>query len=381
MIKRHIAISCVLAAAIAGGCGLEKKKEEHQSPTIPANEVWITPKQIRESSLATTDVMNRPIANTLMTTGKVAFSDAGVAHVFSPVNGRITRLLVNLGDHVTAGMPLATVVSPDIGSASSDLEKAEADLVAAHNDYERQRELFEGHAAARRDFEGAESVYRKALAERNRAAQKNSLLSVGGRNGNQEFVLRAPIDGDVVARNVSIGIELQGQYSAGSATELFTIGNLDPVWVLADVFEVDLARVHRGAPVTVSVVAYPDHPFTGSIDWISGALDPSTRSAKVRCTIRNGDHLLRPEMYATVSVATDGREKLAVPRAAVVRVGDQMVAFVDKGSAPDGRERFERRIVTIDENEAGDFVPVLRGLDRGDKVVSSGVILLTGSGA
>lgn len=129
----------------------------------------------------------------------------------------------------------------------------------------------------------------------------------------------------------------------------------------------------------ISVVSYPDQRFTGKVDWISGTLDPATRTTKVRCTIRNSARLLRPEMYATVSITTDARQKLAIPRTAVVRLGDQMVAFVDLGNAPNSERRFERRIVAVDETEAGDYVPVIRGLLPGEKVVSSGAVILSGS--
>jgi membrane fusion protein, heavy metal efflux system len=350
------------------------------SPTPPSNEVWITSKQIQEAGIATSEVGDRSIGNSLTTTGRVAFSDTRVGHVFSPVTGRLTNCLVALGQPVRRGTPLAIIQSPDLATAVSDLEKADADLVAAQRDFERQKELYDSHAAAQRDFEAAESNYRKAKAERDRAAQKTNLLSATN-HSSQEYIVRAPIDGDVVARTATLGMEVQGQYSGGSAPELFTIGNLNVVWVVADLFEVDLPRVRLGASVTVNVISYPGQQFTGKVDWISGTLDPATRTARVRCTLGNGDRLLRPEMYATVSIATDTHEKLAVPRASILRLGDQMVAFVDMGPSPTGGERFERRIVGIDESEGGDYVPVLRGLRPGEKVVSSGAIILSGSGA
>jgi multidrug efflux pump subunit AcrA (membrane-fusion protein) len=140
----------------------------------------------------------------------------------------------------------------------------------------------------------------------------------------------------------------------------------------------DLPHVRIGAPVTVSLLAYPDHPFTGTVDWISGALDPTTRTAKVRCVIRNPQHLLRPEMYGTVTIETDGQAKLAAPRSAIVRLGDQMVAYVDRGRAPNGSERFERRAVAIDDAEAGRYVPIVSGLAPGERVVTSGALILSG---
>jgi multidrug efflux pump subunit AcrA (membrane-fusion protein) len=84
-------------------------------------------------------------------------------------------------------------------------------------------------------------------------------------------------------------------------------------------------------------------------------------------------------MYATISLTTDTHAKLAIPRSAVVRVGDEMVTFVDKGVTANGARRFERRPVSVDETEAGDIVPVMKGLQAGESVVSSGAIMLTGS--
>lgn len=374
-----IVVSC-LFLTVTAACQRDSIAEPARI-NPPANEVWVTAKQIQEAGISTAEVGVRPLGNALSTTGRVTFSDAKVSHVFSPVTGRVTSLLAPLGQSVRRGQPLATIQSPDVSTAVSDLQKAEADLVAAQRDYERQKELYEGHAAAQRDFEAAESNYRKARAERDRAAQKSHLLLASTSGGAmQEYVLRAPIDGKVVARSVSPGMEVQGQYSGGSAPELFTIGNLNVVWVLADIFEVDLPRVRIGAPVTVSVVSYPSRQFLGTLDWISGSLDPATRTAKVRCTIDNREGLLLPEMYATVSIVTDARQKLAIPRTAVVRLGDQMVVFVDRGATPTGGERFERRSIAVDETEAGTFVPVTQGLVPGEKVVSSGAIILSGTG-
>jgi cobalt-zinc-cadmium efflux system membrane fusion protein len=177
---------------------------------------------------------------------------------------------------------------------------------------------------------------------------------------------------------VNPGAEVQGQYSGGNVVELFTIGELDRVWVLADLFEMDLGRVKKGARVSVRVVAYPDKVFTGVIDWISDLLDPTTRIARVRASIANASRLLKPEMYATVSLSVAGEETMALPRTAVLRIADQTVVFVADGSAPDGRQRFLRRVVALNEDEGVDYVPVKGGLALGERVVTSGAILLSG---
>jgi cobalt-zinc-cadmium efflux system membrane fusion protein len=243
----------------------------------------------------------------------------------------------------------------------------------------RQKELFEAHAGSQRDYESAEDNYGKAKAEMDRARQKARLFRGGGTDAvTQEFVLRAPIEGQVIARSVNPGAEVQGQYSGGAAVELFTVGELDSVWVFADVFEMDLARVRKDAPVSIKVVAYPDRAFAGKVDWISDALDPTSRTARVRCSLPNPGRELKPEMYATVAISVPAPTVAALPRAALLRIGDQTVVFVQNGNAPDGRVKFARRIVAVNEDEGADYVPIVRGVNRGDAVVTSGAILLSG---
>jgi cobalt-zinc-cadmium efflux system membrane fusion protein len=315
----------------------------------------------------------------VVTSGKIAYDDLRIDHVFSPVTGRVTSILAELGGHVTKGQSLAIVDSPDVGIASSDIAKADADVVAAEHDYKRQKELQAIKAVATRDLEAAEDNYRKARAELDRARAKGRLYGTSNLVA-QGYALRAHIEGDVVARMVNPGQEIQGQYAGnGPAVELFTIGDDSQVWLLADAFEVDLARIKSGEHVKTTVVAYPNKVFEGTVDWVSGALDPATRTAKVRCTIPNPDHLLKPEMFATVSITVPGKQRLAVPRAAVRHLGDQTVVFVPLGPAPDGRLRFERRPVRVDEQERGDFVPVLFGIEKGEQVVTVGASALAGS--
>ena len=310
----------------------------------------------------------------VVTSGRVTFEDNRVAHIYSPVNGRVASIDASLGQRLAKGAPLATIQSPDIGQASSDSNKADADLIAAKHDFDRKKALYEAHAASAADYEASEDAYRQAKAERERASQKAKLLRAGGIDSRVAGLRAHFADfGEVISRNVSPGVEVQGQYGSGQAVELFTVGELDKVWVIADVYESDLARVAVGAKSSVSVISYPGRTFEGTVDWVSGALDPQTRTARVRCTFDNADRKLKPEMYATVRIAaTEPRKSIAVPRDAVVRLGDQAVVFVQQGAAPDGRARFERLPVSVDETAPGSFIPVEHGIEAGAKIVVSG---------
>ena len=285
-----------------------------QSNALPPplqDEVWLTPQQIQDAKVQIEPVALRTVGNQIVTSGKVAFDDLRVAHVFSPVTGRVSRILADPGARVKKGSPLVAIQSPDVGNAFADLDKGQADLIAAQHDFQRQKELYNAHAGSQKDFEAAQDTYGKAKAEMERARQKARLFRGGGADAvTQEFTLRAPIEGEVIARNINPGAEVLGQYSGGAAVELFTIGELDQVWVFADVFEMDLARVHQGASVSLKAIAYPDETFSGKVDWIAGTLDPTTRTARVRCSIPNPHRELKPEMYATVSIAMPGSSAL-----------------------------------------------------------------------
>jgi cobalt-zinc-cadmium efflux system membrane fusion protein len=372
--------SLVLIAALAGlAAGCESRAATPAKPQPPDGEVWMTPAQVDDAHVRVEPVASRTVGNEVVTSGRVTFDDLRVSHVYSPVTGRVSRILADPGQRVKKGAALAVIESPDVGNAFADLAKAQADLTVSEHNFRRQKELYEANATSQREFEAAQDDYEKAKAEMARARRKAALFRrSGGDAVTQEFTLRAPIDGEVIARSVNPGIEVQGQYSGGTAVELFTIGELDSVWVLADVFEMDLGRVQKGAPVTIRVVAYPSDVFMGKVDYITGALDPATRTARVRCSIANGDRKLKPEMYATVSISVEGKPVTAVPRTAVLHIAEQTVVFVEQGQTPDGRVRFARRIVAIDEGEGAEYVPVVRGLTPGERVVNSGSILLSG---
>jgi multidrug efflux pump subunit AcrA (membrane-fusion protein) len=161
--------------------------------------------------------------------------------------------------------------------------------------------------------------------------------------------------------------------------ELFTIGEIDPLWLLGDVFEIDLPYVKVGDAVSLEVPAYPGRTFHGTIDWISDVIDPVLRTAKVRCVLDNRERLLRPEMYGVASLAVPARPALSVPREALLRQGDETVVFVAGGETRDGRVIFHRRAVRAREELPGGRVPILAGLRPGDRVAARGAILLLGA--
>jgi cobalt-zinc-cadmium efflux system membrane fusion protein len=146
-----------------------------------------------------------------------------------------------------------------------------------------------------------------------------------------------------------------------------------------EVYEADLPFVKRGAEAELRVSAYPGRLFRGRVDWIADALDPVLRTAKVRCVLKNQEGLLRPEMYEVVTIAAPARRAVTVPRDALLRLGDETDVFVEGPRAADGRVTFRRRAVVANEQLPGDAVPVLAGLQPGERVAAQGSIFLVGN--
>jgi cobalt-zinc-cadmium efflux system membrane fusion protein len=376
MIRSGPPTFALLVALGACACHKAPVASEPTGPQAPPGQVWLSDQQAHDAKIEVVTIGDQDVDDTILTSGRVTFDDLRVAHIYSPVTGKVVQINAQLGERVKKGESLAVIESPDIGSAVSDLHKADADLIAAEHAYRREKDLAAKSAGTQVDLENAEDNYRKAKAEMERAQQKAYLLRQGNANSvSGTYTLSTPIDGEVITRNLNPGIEVQGQYGGNTVTELFTVGELDEVWVLADIYEMDLARVKIGSPCVVSTVAYKDKRFEGKVDWVSGMLDPTTRTAKVRCTFANKDRMLKPEMYATAQISVEQRRALAIPRNAILRLGDQTVVFVQK-SDENGTVKYERMPVSVDEGESSDWLVVQHGLEAGQRIVVSGAIKL-----
>ena len=145
-----------------GGC--ERSRASAASgPLPPPGEVWLTAERLASAKIEVAPVTEQNIEDTVRMNGKVSFDDQRVAHVFSPVTGRVVKIHVGLGQRVKKGDPLATLQSPDIGSASSDLGKADAELIAAGHDFKRKKALYEATRPRRQT-----SSKRRTTSERRR---------------------------------------------------------------------------------------------------------------------------------------------------------------------------------------------------------------------
>ena len=312
------------------------------------------------------------LKRTLRLTGAVAYNAFSTTPVITQVGGPVSRILVVPGQHVKTGEPMLDVSSPDFSQLLDSYLKAADSFRLAGKFYARAQDLFQHHAIAERDLEQAESDRNHAQADLNAAEQGLKILGIK----NPEDLAKtpstalipvlAPISGEVVERLVS-----PGQVVQAGQTQAFTISDLSTVWVLANVYQADLAYVHSGDDVVVETDAYPDS-FHGRISYVSPALDPGTRTLQARIVVDNPGEKLKRDMYCTVTVTAGVLSNvIAVPNSSVLR-DDNNQPFVYVAT---GANQFGRRDVDLGESQNGQ-TQIIKGISVGERVVGDGSLFL-----
>jgi cobalt-zinc-cadmium efflux system membrane fusion protein len=373
----HLRLGCGLVAALSA-CAPHPKQAPPELAVGPTGEVRLSQQEQQQSRIRLAPVDKVEIGGRVVTSGRVTYNDLLVSHITSPVSGRLTEIIGQFGQAVRKGAPLAVIVSPDMGIASSDMDKAQADLNQASLDLTRQKSLVAAHAAPERDFENAEDTFDRAKSEFERARKKMRLFSLDpNAEVNQNYVLRSAIDGEIISRTAFIGAEIQGQYAGGNTNDLFLVADLKEVWVIGDIHEADMGRVKAGQRVDLVVEGVPNQIFEGQVDLVSDILDAGTRTARVRCVVQNPNGQLKPDMFASVTIAAPGHSVLAIPRSAVVKMGDKTVVFVGENTTDPHVVHFVRRPVIVDDDPRESFLPVTHGLNLGEQVVVEGASVLS----
>ena len=378
--KTRTALPILLVLALAaGGCGEGGKTEAVQSAgkVKPNDGKGASVPEVRPQIVVEAAQL-KPIAGDLSLPGKVQYSEDRFARISSPLVGRVTDVHAKLGEKVVAGQVLLSIDSADIGAAHSDYAKAQSDLQLATRNYELAKDLYETKALSKKDLVQAENDFFKAQAEDRRARERLLALRVPAAELDKpraeqritsRFDLKAPLEGTVVERSVTVG-QLVG---TDPTQMLYTIADLNMLQVVAEVYERDLSRVARGLPVTVAVEAYPDETFTGTIVYVGDVVDPNTRTIKVRCSVANRTLKLKPEMFARVSLRIGpGNPVLVLPKEAVMEVNGQEFVFVQ---TTDGR--YVRRPV-VTGLASGEVIQIRQGVQVGERVVVKGALLLKG---
>jgi membrane fusion protein, heavy metal efflux system len=330
-----------------------------------------------------------------LTEGKIAVDEDRATLVYSPYAGRVIKLLAKPGDIVAAGQPLFVVESPDMVQAQNDyitasasVNKARSALDLAKLVEQQNKSLYETKAGAQRDLQQAQAA---TLAAQNdlRSAQisveavRNRLRILGKTDAeitafgevssiNPQTTISSPIAGTVVQRKVGPGQYVNTTSNSAAASDAtYVIGDLSSVWLVAYIRESEAPKVKVGQGVHFTVLAYPNRVFDANIDYVATSFDPGTRRLLVRATIKNNDMLLRPEMFASVTVLTgDDESSPAVPREAIIYEGSSPRVWVAHDD-----QAVEPRIIMTGLSR-GPMVQVLSGLRPGDKVVTKGSLFI-----
>jgi membrane fusion protein, heavy metal efflux system len=314
------------------------------------------------------------LSRVLRLTGAVAYNSFETTPVITQVGGPVARILVFPGQEVHVGQPMLYVSSPDYAQLRTNFVKARSAYDLALKSYSRTEELYTRGARARADLEQTESTRDQAKGDLDAADQALKVLGLSPDKVvkepvSPEIAVFAPIAGVVVERLASPGQVLQA-----GATQVFTISNMNTVWVLANVYEHDLGSVHMGDAVEIQTDAYATR-FHGKISFISPALDATSRTLQVRIVTDNPGGRLKKDMYVTAIVQAGAIENaLTVPDAALLRTAENE-PFVYVVADPAKANQFSQRLVSVGESQGG-RTQLLSGVRQGENVAADGSLFL-----
>jgi membrane fusion protein, heavy metal efflux system len=342
------------------------------------------------ASLTVEPVSEQVFRGEHVTEGKIAVNEDSSTPIFSPYAGRVIKLLAKPSDVVERGQPLFVVEATDTVQGLNDfiaalsaVNKARSVLNLAQIVEKRADDLYAGKAVPLKDWQQAQADL--SAAQNDMRSSETALeaahnrLRILGRSEEQiatfertrqmsaDTPINAPIGGTVIQRKVG-----PGQFiNSGASDPVFVIGDLSTVWLMAFVRETEASDVVVGQELTFSLLALPGREFKARIDYVSAAIDPSTRRLLVRATIDNKDGLLKPEMFANVTIYSGGTSPaVGVPKQALIYEGDQVRLWVVHGD----KSIELRQVETGLTND--DLVEVRANLAPGEKIVTKGSLFI-----
>lgn len=363
-------------AMLVTACSKAPVAADATAPTVAGDRVTFPANSPQRVGLTVAAVQPHPV-EVQHVTGRLAWDEDATVRIYTPLAGHVQSVAVKLGDQLEKGAELARIDSPDFGQAQSDSRKTAADLLLAERTLARAKDLFEHGAVARKDVEAAEAAEAGARAEQQRTAARLTLYG-GPADGKVDgsFILRTPIAGVVVEKNVNPGQEVRSDQLLANAPQLFaphfTVSDPHRLWVLLDITEMEMATLQPGQTLRIISRAFPGRTFEGRLESIGQSLDPATRTVKARGSVDNAGLLLKAEMYVDVELDTVNASQAAVQIAssAVFTKDGRHYVFVE--SAPGS---FARREIEPGP-ESDSRILVRRGLKPDDRVLVEGSLLL-----
>lgn len=360
--KKNIQYFTLALLVAVASCS--KKEETKTEPDGIKGQVALTAEQMKTVKVETATTV--PLAEELTAVGDVSFDENNVVRVFPIVSGTVEKVNVSLGDYVKRGDLLASLLSTDISTYQRDYNIAKANMEVEEKNMARSKELYKSGMLSEKDFAEAQKDFANANSEFNEKKQILELYGGSSESLDATFRVVAPRSGYIVERNINEGTQIR----TDANTNIFTISDLKTIWIWANVHESDLSKVHVGDIVTVTTIAFPDKTFKGTIKKIGTMLDPESRVIRVRTELDNADGLLKPEMFATVTISSPMPEKvLAVPQKALVLENNHF--YVMKEIAANTFVKVEVKI----GRQFKDYTEVTEGIVAGDRLIVDGSLL------
>ena len=317
--------------------------------------IRITPERQQLIGLRFAAVEPGPTTRAIRTVGRVAVDETRVGHVHTRIEGWIDHVMVDVtGATVKKGTPMLAIYSPEMLASQQELLLAE-----------RARDLMQANPLASAASHGAslfEAAKRRLQLWDLSDDQIARVLATG--QPIRTIVVAAPMDGVVTARNAFPNQKVTPD------SDLYTITDLSAVWIVADVFESDVASLRVGDPAYVIFPTGQAPSLAARVSFIQPQVDPATRTLKVRLDVKNAGLRMKPDMYVDVEFGVVTPARLSVPVDAVLDSGGRQTVFVDLGNG-----YLEPRAVTVAER-IGDRAVVTAGLTAGERVVASGTFLV-----
>lgn len=356
----------------AEGHGGEKEGQEGHDEHGEPGSVKMTAEIQKQNGVVVAPANRQQLTGVISATGKVEANADRIAHVSPRISGKIVSVRASLGDSVSAGQALVTLDSVELGEALNRYHQSRTKHSLARSNMERIKTLVEKKIAARKDILQAETDFRISQTELHTDEERLSLYGVspsglkGGAHRKPLLPVRSPISGIITEKHAIVG-EL-----SDPSKSLYTVADLSSVWVLVDINEKDLAKVHRGQAAIVTVGAFPDLKLKGRITYIADLVDEATRTVKARIEVANPGRKLKPEMFANVELAlpADAQPVLVVPEDALQDLDGKKVVFVAENETG-----FVARQVQPGRM-AGGMVEIVSGLKEGERYAIKGSFIL-----
>jgi cobalt-zinc-cadmium efflux system membrane fusion protein len=362
---RQFSLAIAILSLFVSGCA--SRAEENTAPPAPVPTVpdgTVKLKQASTAFIGVEPVGSEKINSTVTAAAHVDFKDGAVSQIGAPLDGRVLAVHVAIGSRVKSGDPLVTLDCPDAAEIRAQVETARANLREARAALDRQERMLQQGVGTERDKIAAETRLQETQAELGRVEADAAFIGMGVGTA---VVLRAPMAGTVLSRKANVGLAVQK-----GAEPIMEIGDPAAVWIVADVFERDLPRIHEGAHAAVTLPSV-DAQLEGRVSSIGTVVATGLRAAPVRIVLDQSGAQLRPGMYGRVELqAFDG--DLTVPTESIlIKDGKESVVYVQKDPLT-----FERRTVIVGQH-VGSRIQIISGLAPGDRVVVKGALLLDGA--